>query len=553
VPLSIKSTDCRVLKSFLVIGKHFRVSLYAQKNTDKSKETPCGYPFMPKNMGKLKKGNSNLREQFGYIKQGHEIRKNLISVKEELKRPEGRRELRKLFLEEPKVLLSLLDEADPKIRKNAALVLGNVGTEECREAILKAYRMEEKRFVKSAYPEALAGCDCSGCIKELKSRRKELLDEIPTIETQKHQQEELRALNTLLSFYEKAKGHKFMGFSEPSDVILITHPDYRQVTLKNITEGQTVLIKAGVKVLGGNLENLLKIRTFRELLFCLNIAGELKADTASEQLASSNLLSLLKELHHGEGAFYFRIECKGRMTLEQRSSFTKKLAARLEILTGGRLINSTSNYEAELRLVETKKGGFYPLLKLYTLPDRRFAYRKNAVSASIRPERAALCMELAADYLKENARVLDPFCGVGTMLVERNYRVHADTLYGVDIYEPAIAGARGNTEIARMTAHYIHRDFQDFTHEYLFDEIVTNFPAKGKNLNGHTLEFLYGKFFDRVGELLRPGGFVLLYSHDRAFVNRQMMNHGSLKLLEEWPMGGKEESWLFAIRFSTVA
>ena len=136
------------------------------------------------------------------------------------------------------------------------------------------------------------------------------------------------------------------------------------------------------------------------------------------------------------------------------------------------------------------------------------------------------------------------------MLVERNYRVHADTLYGVDVYEPAIAGARENTEIARMTAHYIHRDFRDFTHEYLFDEIITNFPAKGKNLNGHTLEFLYGKFFDRVEELLRPGGFVLLYSHDRAFVNRQIGEHKSFKLLEVWPMGGKEESWLFAIRFA---
>lgn len=491
-----------------------------------------------------------MREQFEYIRQGQEVRQNLIFIKGELKRPEGRRELRKLFLDAPGVLLSLLDDTDPKIRKNAALVLGNVGTEECREAILKAYRREEKRFVKSAYPEALSGCDCSDCIKELKSRRKELLEEPQTIETQKHQQEELRALNTLLAFYEKAKGHEFTGYSRPSDVVLITHQNYRQVTLKEITEGKTVLLKAGVKVLGGNLEALLKIRTSRELLFCLDIAGELRADTAAEQLAASNLLDLLEELHQGEGAFYFRIECKSRMTLEERSSFTKKLAAGLEVLTEGRLVNSTSDYEAELRLVETKKGGFYPLLKLYTLPDRRFAYRKNSVAASIRPERAALCMELAADYLKENARVLDPFCGVGTMLVERNYRVHADTLYGVDVYEPAIAGARENTEIARMTAHYIHRDFRDFTHEYLFDEIITNFPAKGKNLNGHTLEFLYGKFFDRVEELLRPGGFVLLYSHDRAFVNRQIGEHKSFKLLEVWPMGGKEESWLFAIRFA---
>ena len=108
---------------------------------------------------------------------------------------------------------------------------------------------------------------------------------------------------------------------------------------------------------------------------------EISGEQAAEKLASSELLPLLKELHQGEGPFYFRIECRSRMTLEERSAFTKKLAARLEVLTGGQLVNSTSDYELELRLVETREGGFYPLLKLFTLPDRRFAYRKNSVAA----------------------------------------------------------------------------------------------------------------------------------------------------------------------------
>ena len=96
----------------------------------------------------------------------------------------------------------------------------------------------------------------------------------------------------------------------------------------------------------------------------------------------------------------------------------------------------------------------------------------------------------------------------------------------------------------------MQRDFRDFTHEYPFDEIVTNFPAKGKTRNGHELEFLYVKFFDRAEELLCPGGVVLLYSHDPTFVRRQIREHGAMRILKEWPMGGKEESWLFAIRFA---
>ena len=491
-----------------------------------------------------------MREQFEQIKKNEDVRQSLISIRAELRDGQGLKELKALFQEEPEALLSKLGHEDAKVRKNAALVLGSIGTPACRDALWKAYGSETQRFVKSVYPEALKGCDCGELLDGLKERRQALLKEEETPETGKHRQEELRALNGLLARYEKPKGHRFTGFLRPSDVILVTHRDYREAVLKQISEGQCVLLKAGVKVLGGNLEELMKLRAFRELLFCLNM-DEISGEQAAEKLASSDLLPLLKELHQGEGPFYFRIECRSRMTLEERSAFTKKLAARLEMMTGGRLVNSTSDYELELRLVETRAGGFYPLVKLFTLPDRRFAYRKNSVAASIRPEQAALFMELADEYLKENARVLDPFCGVGTMLIERNYRVHADTLYGVDIYGPAIAGARENTEIARMTAHYVHRDFRDFTHEYPFDEIVTNFPAKGKTRNGHELEFLYGRFFDRAEELLRPGGLVLLYSHDPAFVRRQMREHKGMELLKEWPMGGKEESRLFAIRYVT--
>jgi tRNA G10 N-methylase Trm11 len=321
------------------------------------------------------------------------------------------------------------------------------------------------------------------------------------------------------------------------------------VTADQIQSGQTVFLGAGVKVLQANLEELLAVRTWKELLLCLNVEGSCMPDTAAEVLAASDMMALLEELHQGEGSFRFRIECKSRMSLEQRSVFTKKLAAKLETLTGGKLVNSTSDYEVELRLIETKNGDFLPLLKLYTLPDRRFTYRKNSVAASIQPQLAALLMELAKPYLKEEARVLDPFCGVGTMLLERNYLLHADTLYGVDFYGPAIQAGRENAGIAKVPVHFINRNFFDFTHEYRFDEIVSNLPVKGKNCTAHDLDFLYGKLFDKAEELLNEGGRLFLYSHDRSFVKKQLREHKSMRLLGEWPVNDREESWFFAIQF----
>lgn len=489
-----------------------------------------------------------MREQFEYIKQNQDLRQNLIAIKAELKGGKGQEELRELFEKEPEILLRLLNDTDAKVRKNAAFILGGIGTESCREALWKAYHKETQRFVRSAYPEALKGCDCSEYLNQLKLRKEELLREEQTGENRKHQMEELVALNALIYEYEKPGKHEFTGLSRPSDVVLITHRDYREVTARQITKGRKVLLRAGVKVLGADLEELFSIRTVQEYLLCLN-TKEIKRETAAQQLAGSELMSLLRELHQGEGPFFFRIECKSRMDSGQRITFTKKLAADLEYQTGGALVNSTTDYELELRLVETKAGGFYPLLKLYTMPDHRFRYRKNSVAASIRPVQAALFMELSRPWLREGARVLDPFCGVGTMLLERNYLSHGDTLYGVDQYGPAIAGARENAEIAGVPAHFVNRDFLDFTHEYPFDEIVTNFPVKGGNLTGHQLEFLYGKFFEKAEELLRPEGFILLYSHDRTFVKRQLREHKAMKLLKEWPMGGREESWLYAIRY----
>mgnify|MGYP002245200123 CR=1 FL=1 len=62
----------------------------------------------------------------------------------------------------------------------------------------------------------------------------------------------------------------------------------------------------------------------------------------------------------------------------------------------------------------------HQFLKLYTIPMQRFSYRKNVVAASIHPSLAAMLVSLAKPYLKENAQILDPFCGVGTMLIERD-------------------------------------------------------------------------------------------------------------------------------------
>lgn len=263
-------------------------------------------------------------------------------------------------------------------------------------------------------------------------------------------------------------------------------------------------------------------------------------------MMDAGMVEQLLALHRENTPFYFRIECKSRMSLEERSAFSKKLADALETLSGGMLVNSTSDYEIELRLIENKDGAFFPCLKCATLKDHRFDYRRNAISASIHPSTAALLANIAAPYLKENAQIMDPFCGVGTMLIERNHLVPAKEMYATDIFGEAIAKGRENAELAGARINFIHRDFFDFKHDYLFDEIITNMPMRGKK-SREEMDQLYGRFFDKAFEITKREAVIIMYTNEIGFVKKQLRLQPQLRLLQETCIQSKTGFYLLII------
>ena len=213
----------------------------------------------------------------------------------------------------------------------------------------------------------------------------------------------------------------------------------------------------------------------------------------------------------------------------------KKTASLLEEKSERMLINSISDYEIEIRIVESKKGGYLPFLRLYTMEDERFVYRKESIAASIAPVNAALIMQIAGDYLKENAQVLDPFCGVGTMLIERKYFRSADPLYGVDIYAEGIQKARDNTAVTRMPIHYIARDFFTFEHDYLFDELITDMPASAD-------EAFYRTFFKKAETLLKRGAVLVLYNRQGTLLEEMCRRQNNLTILKTAVLNERQNS-----------
>ena len=469
------------------------------------------------------------------IKNSIDVRQSVSALRQEIKDNDKFNELFDALFDDGRLLIDLLKSDDPKTRKNAALLMGELEMDDFLLPLYEAYKKETTLFVRSSYLTAIGHYDYEELLPGLHRHLDELARKPVTDENRKHINEELRALNKLIIDEEGADNHTFIGYNNIHDCILITNRIYASITYDQITAQKKEIFSAGVRVTTADLSEILSIRTYKELLF--SISGiqtcDMDAITAAKMIADSHLLDSLRCDHLEDEPFYFRIELKSSLELDKKSTFVKKMSAELERLTRRRLINSPSDYEIELRLIENKTGRLNVLVKYNTINDTRFAYRKESVAASIKPVNAALFVELAKDYMIPDAQVLDPFCGVGTMLIERQMKVKANTSYGIDIYEPAITAAEHNTANAGQIIHYINKDFFDFEHDYLFDEIFTNMPFASGHTTEEDIYNLYEKFFTKAKSVMKEHGTIIMYTHNLQFAN-EFAQKNNVKLIKNF-------------------
>ena len=185
-----------------------------------------------------------LKNAYEKISTGTELRAGLIEIKNLLKEEKNRRELAYQLGGDFKVLTRCLSDGDPKVRKNAALVLGAMESDDLVRVLLNAYKKEDTLFVKSAY-----------------------LKEPVTEANQKHIREEAGMLQQLISQKEKRKKHTFDGFDRQVEVILLTNREQREATRNQLKEEKVTMLAGGMRFFTCDLEAILPIRTWREQLF----------------------------------------------------------------------------------------------------------------------------------------------------------------------------------------------------------------------------------------------------------------------------------------------
>lgn len=486
---------------------------------------------------------------FGRILRKEDTRASLSALRAEIKEelPYSRA---KELAGNGEALEALLDSQDAKVRKNAAGLLGDLGLSPASGALFAAYQKEETLFVRPALLQALKKTGAKPYLPELKARYDFLCGYGAPDEEKKHIREEIRILGQILRTEEKRARHTFTGWDQRRTVLLTAVAGYANVTKEQLAASRTKLNSLGVQAVVDSLRDVVKIRTFRDLLFPIGLGAKLTLQDGPQAfgsaVAESGLLALLLQSHKEPPPFYFRLDMKGKLPLNERSRYVKLAAAAIEEKSGRKLINAPEGYEFELRIMFDRDERMHLFLRMATIPMDRFAYRKETVATSIHPSFAATLLMLAKPYLKKDAQVLDPCCGVGTMLVERHKLLPIREAYGIDIFGEAVDKAKINTRAAGMHVNFIHKDYLDFKHGYLFDEIIANMPTLRKRVKEEQDAFYKG-FFDQSQKLLAPDGVMLLYSNENGFVKKQLRLHPKLRLCKEYLISEKESFYFYII------
>ena len=413
------------------------------------------------------------------------------------------------------------ENEDAKTRKNAARVLAYVNDPLVPSILIRAFQKETVLYVRPQYLKSLRAFSLEEPILQiLQQRRREILSADISDEERKHLNEELLLIDECLGENVTSK-HSFIGWDLPNEVLFITDPPFMKLTEAAIDEPKKKVLPSGIYMKTRNLIQYLPIRTYREILFFLPELKSVEDDpyAAARQIIESGFVKYLKDRHSGDGAFGYRIEMKG-VDDKKKAVLIKRISGEILRLSEHELVMRKDNYEVELRFLKKEDGSYRFFFKLFTLPEPRFSYRKEAIAASIKPVTAAGFLKLCEAKLSPEARVLDPFCGVGTMLYERNVISPVKIAFGVDTFGEAIDKARKNGSEAENPIYFIHRDFFDFRHDSLFDEIVTNMPFSMKPDDEQKIDAIYSRFFGKAKEHLVNQAYIFMLSRNPDLVTK---------------------------------
>ena len=426
-------------------------------------------------------------------------------------------------------LKSTLADDDPKVRKNSALILGKLGAKQIVTYLIDTLKKEQIEWVKPSFILALGAIGGEQATKFLKTYK-------PDFESERYFL--LKALDKTSNL---RSGFQFLhNISNPIPLELWTFNGLETVLKKEVKDKldlESKKNKSGIICTESkNIYDFFSIRTFLELLIPIETTYVTSIEDAQKKviklLCKNGILDRILSLHEGDlSSMRYRIEINSR---EVKHYIRRQIISELVqvIKTVSPLfINSTSNYDIEIRIV-IERNFLRLLWKPFTIPDNRFSYRVKDIPASINPVVAAGIVRFLESNLHSQHRVLDPFCGSGTILIERALAGKCRELIGVDISQKAIEAAEQNIRISGLkNIKLINNDIRNISKNENFDEIITNMPF-GIRLGSHSKNIeLYKDFFNLLPKILATNGSLILYTQE-IVLTKELLGISNLKLLD---------------------
>jgi 23S rRNA G2445 N2-methylase RlmL len=279
---------------------------------------------------------------------------------------------------------------------------------------------------------------------------------------------------------------------------------------------------------------LLELRTTEDVCFALvHISGLRHGRDALRVLHSATLHSDLdaaliawRQVHHGRQPKTWRVvsQMNGSYDFRRIDAGESVInALRRCVPHGMHLVDDDADIEFWLWL----SGGLALVgVRLSDATMRHRHYKREHLPASLRPTVAAAMGWLARPTPQDV--VLDPFCGAGTLLIERALLTGYNELLGGDIREEAVVMTRRNARCASIDAHIRVWDARSLPLDQAsVTRIITNLPF-GKQIGSHEQNTsLYAATLHECGRVLSSDGILVsLTSEDRL-----------------WDMLLREEGW----------
>lgn len=396
--------------------------------------------------------------------------------------------------------------------KNAARLLGALGQPQDAAALASALSAETTLFVVPSILLALGSVGGSAAEKALGAY---IAPEAKEESEVKHAREIQAALAKARSALAREVPLPVRtGLAYKRDVLLVSPAGFGGILQKEVSDlgFRATVQKNGVLVHTDDLKRLFAARCAMEVLIPVAEALPIEPD----QIARAADGPLTRP---------YRIELRGFPG--DRAGLIRAVAA---ALGGG---DDPSRYADELRIV--CRGTVCDVsVRPCDVPDTRFDYRKCAIAASIHPAMAACLARYALSFADAgHPRVLDPFCGSGTLVFELERAAPTAALLGVDISEQALQAARTNALAAKSKARFLRKDILKFSPREPFDLILSNLPF-GNRVGTHaTNEPLYRGFVKLLPEFLPPGGVAVLYTMEHKLLTACIKREPALNVVAE--------------------